>query len=105
MARRKSPEERLADLEAKEQQIKARADKERQRLKQAERKADTRRKIAIGGAVIAYARSDKDIAYFLERLIANMSERDRKAFADWTPPAPATADQQPADKDADSASQ
>lgn len=47
-ARRKTPEEKIAELEQQEKTIKARLQREKAKLRQAERKADTRRKIIAG---------------------------------------------------------
>ena len=87
-ARRKTPEERLADLDAKKKQLEARAQRERQRLRQAERKADTRRKIALGGALIAAARDDQRVARYVRSLIEHMPDRDKRAFDGWEMPEP-----------------
>mgnify|MGYP006426841761 CR=1 FL=1 len=94
MARKKTPEERLAELEQKKQQIQAQAKRERAKLQSAERKKDTRRKIALGGALIAQARRDQQAAAYLKALIGEMPERDKAAFEGWDVPEPEQSNQQ-----------
>lgn len=64
------------------------------KLREADRRADTRRKILLGGMLLGLAsQGGKDgetgranIRYLLGR----MTERDRAAFDDWTLPVPPT---------------
>jgi hypothetical protein len=88
MARKKTPEERLAELEQKKRQIQEQEKRERAKLQSAERKKDTRRKIALGGAIIAHARADPKAARYLKKLIDGMAERDKAAFEGWEVPKP-----------------
>lgn len=89
MARKRTPQERLQELKQKKKKLEAQAQRERQKVRQEERKKDTRRKIALGGALIAQARTDSDAARLVQQLIAEMPERDRQAFEGWEPPKPA----------------
>jgi hypothetical protein len=50
----KSDEEKLAEIREKQRQLKAREQAILQRSKEAERKADTRRKIILGGIWLKY---------------------------------------------------
>jgi hypothetical protein len=91
MARKKTPEERLAELERKKRHIQEQEKRERAKLQSAERKKDTRRKIALGGALIAEARRDPKAARYLKKLIDGMAERDKAAFEGWDTPEPSAA--------------
>jgi len=77
---RKTPEERLADLQEQQEQLKARISREKARIASQKRKDDTRRKIIIGGAVMAHAKNneefDKAIADLLDKYVP--ADRDRK---------------------------
>jgi len=85
-------EERLLELEARKRRADAEIRKLRARLSKEERKRDTRRKILIGAAVLAYAEKsandgdDRNLR-FVRRLVAGMSERDRAVFegTPWHP--------------------
>ena len=57
----KSDEERLADIQAKRAQLKAREQAILSRKKENDRKADTRRKIIIGGIWLKYFPECKNI--------------------------------------------
>ena len=52
---RKTPQERIADLERQHAQIKARLNRERAKITAQKRKDDTRRKIIAGAALLAHA--------------------------------------------------
>ena len=68
------------------------------KLRETDRRADTRRKILLGGAMLGLASQDgkngdagrASIKYLLER----MSERDRAAFDGWSMPQPASKPKQ-----------
>lgn len=60
------------------------------------RKLDTRRKIILGGALVDLAERDSNAAAMIDRLIRNLPrEQDRKAFADWGTPSPASSGSDP----------
>jgi len=77
---RKSPEERLADLQEQQEQLKARISREKARIATQKRKDDTRRKIIIGGAVMAHAKNNADFEKAISELLDKYvpADRDRK---------------------------
>lgn len=81
-ARRKTPEEKLAELEQQEAQIKARIQRERARMREAERKLDTRQKVIIGGMVKAHCEIDPGFKAQIDQLLDRHVRRDadRKAL-------------------------
>lgn len=76
--------DRIAALEAKKAALAARLDKLRQKESAEERKRDTRRKIIVGGAVLAHAKLDAAFAAALAGILAKAVQRDadREAIAD-----------------------
>jgi hypothetical protein len=80
MPKRKDPQAKIAELQEQERQIKARLQREKSRLRQSERKQDTRRKIIAG----ALALEHKDAAFQaqLNRLLDEYVTRpqDRALF-------------------------
>lgn len=72
----KTPEEKLAELQKKRQQIDERIKKESARLNAVERKADTRRKILAGAVAIEHAEHDKEFKAKLYALIQRAVTRD-----------------------------
>ena len=78
--RSKSPAEKIAELEQREAQIRARLTREKARLRDDERKRDTRRKIIVG----ALALEHKDSAFqdALSRLLRQYvtKPQDRALF-------------------------
>lgn len=79
---KKTSEERIADLKRKQDQIKARIQKESAKLQGEERKKDTRRKIIAGALALEHASTDADFAAALHRLIFRYVDRadDRALF-------------------------
>ena len=68
------------------EQLAARRDDDEVREKTRDRKIDTRRKVLLGGALIAHARSDPAAAAYLDQLLRNwIGDRDRKVFDGWHP--------------------
>lgn len=65
--RRKSPDEKIAELEKKAAQIKARLQSEQAKIKGQERKNDTRRKIIVGA--LALEHEDPTFQETLSRLL------------------------------------
>ena len=56
---------------------------------QAARKADTKRKIVLGGLLIDAASKDEKFARVVSALMGRITrEQDRKAFSGWAPPVP-----------------
>ena len=74
---KKTPEQRLAELKLKQDQIKARIQKENAKLQGEERKKDTRRKIIAGALALEHASTDSDFADALNRLLFRYVERDQ----------------------------
>lgn len=72
------------------------------KLREDDRRADTRRKILIGGMVIEKARKGGQWSQWLSDSIAALPEKDRAAFDGWTlpkaTPAPEAPKQLPAPK-------
>lgn len=84
---KKTEAERLADLEARKSALEAQMQEIQARQKERLRKADTRRKVILGGMLLAKAEQDERIA----RMVADMVKAvdrpaDRSAFDGWTPP-------------------
>ena len=82
----------LEQMLAKAKQDKAKAEARirsaASKMREADRRADARRKIIIGGAVLGRAANNPGWAKELRKIIAALPERDRAAFEGWTPPAP-----------------
>ncbi len=84
----------LERAEKRYAQAKARLQALKNREATRQRKLDTRRKVILGGALMDLAERDSNAAAMLDRLIRNLSrEQDRKAFAEWEAPSPATSDE------------
>lgn len=79
MTIRKSPQEKLAELQAKEAQLKARIQKEKAKLASDERKRDTRRKIIAGALALEHAEQnpDSEFAAVFRKLLNRHVERDQ----------------------------
>lgn len=76
-------EARKAALLKRKAQIEARIQALEARGREKARKADTRRKIILGGYVLAAARTDKDARRLIADLIASLEKpADRALFAD-----------------------
>ena len=89
--RRKTPEEKIAALQEQERQIKAQLKREKAKVAQAQRKADTRRKIIAGA--LALEHKDEAFQATLHRLLNDYVKRpDERALFDLAPldEAPAT---------------
>ena len=68
---RKTSEERIADLKAKQEQIKARLKDEQSKLRTAARKEDTRCKIVAGALAITHCQHDPEFAATFKKLITD----------------------------------
>jgi hypothetical protein len=76
---RKSPEEKIAELEQQEARIKARLQREKAKLRETERKADTRRKIIAGAIALEHAAQNptfqKEFWDLLDRAVKKADQR------------------------------
>jgi len=85
----KTSAEIIADHEKKIAQIKARIQAEKAREISKDRKLDTRRKVILGGLLLDAAKKEPNWNRGLHELLDRITrDNDRKAFADFTPPAP-----------------
>ena len=66
---RRTPEERISELEKQRDQINARLQKERAKVSAQKRKDDTRRKIIVGAALLAHAEHDDTVKAQLWRIL------------------------------------
>ncbi len=77
----------MDDLEKAQRQLeqaKARVQKLKAKAKTEERKKDARRKIILGGLVLARAKRDPDEAAKLTQQITALPEKERAAFEGWS---------------------
>lgn len=79
---RKTPEQKLAELQIKREQLDARMKLESAKVKTAERKKDTRRKVIAGALALEHATHNPSFKETLHKLIADHVERaeDRALF-------------------------
>lgn len=79
---RKTPEEKLQELEQKEAQLKARISKAKAVVRGQERKRDTRRKIIAGALALEHADQDERFGQALRKLLEQHVTRpqDRELF-------------------------
>ncbi len=78
-------QERLIKIEQQQARLQAKANKIRSNIRGAARKADTRRKIILGAAIIEAAQHDGEKAEWLRGVIARLDrEADRASFKDWS---------------------
>ncbi len=91
-ARRKTPKEKIADLEQQEARIKAQLQREKAKLREAERKRDTRRKIIAGAVALEHAEQNQafrqELWDVLDRVVKKADQRDVLGL----PPVPAKPD-------------
>lgn len=66
---RRTPEERISELEKQRDQINARLQKERAKVSAQKRKDDTRRKIIVGAALLAHSEHDDTVKAQLWRIL------------------------------------
>jgi hypothetical protein len=86
-------DDRIEKARLKVAQAKARLEAIEARATSAERKADTRRKIILGGLLLDAAGKDPRYASVLDVLLLRIArEADRRPFNGWTPPVSASAD-------------
>lgn len=48
------------------------------------RRLDTRRKVVLGGALIAAARTHPEVARMVDALVSQMTDRDKALFDGWS---------------------
>ena len=82
--------DRIAALKAKKEALNARLNTLQAKAKTDERKRDTRRKIVVGGAVLAYLEKDAAFKRLITGILAQAVGRaiDREAIADLLQPSP-----------------
>ncbi len=94
---RKSLADRIAELNERQQQLKARRQSLLASKKTADSKLDTRRKIIVGAAVLAHAELNPDFSAMLRGVLSVAVQRDidRDVIADLLeiPPPPAVENQ------------
>ncbi len=73
----------LQEAEKKLSQARALVQQLRAREKESARKLDTRRKIVLGGFLIAEAKSDLGALARLKARIEALPERDKQLFENW----------------------
>lgn len=87
-------QDRIEKARLKVAQAQARLEAISARATAHERKADTRRKIILGGLLLDAAGKDPRYASVLDTLVQRIGrEADRRPFAGWSPPSPTTTDQ------------
>ncbi len=85
--------DRIEKARLKVSQAQARLEALSARAAAYERKADTRRKIILGGLLLEAASRDPRYAGILDSLLRRIGrEADRRPFDGWEPPTPATID-------------
>ncbi|MCQ0990583.1 hypothetical protein [Jiella marina] len=75
--KRKSPDEKLQELNQKKAQLESQIARERARVREAERKRDTRRKIVAGAVVLEHAQKDPEFRAQLDELLRRFVSRDQ----------------------------
>ena len=70
-------------LNKKIAELQARRDRLRARERERDRKLDVRRKIILGGTLLALAKHDSAIADQVQKLVDGLENRDAKAFEGW----------------------
>lgn len=81
---RKSPEQKIEELQQQEKQLKARIQRERAKLKDAQRRADTRRKVIAGA--LALEHQDEAFQATLKGLLDTHVKRDADRALFGLPP-------------------
>jgi hypothetical protein len=83
---RKTTEQKLAELAEKKAQLEARIKQESAKLKSAERKKDTRRKVIAGALALEHAQRDPAFKATLMKLIGdNVSRQEDRALFENSP--------------------
>lgn len=84
---RLTPEKRLEKAKAAKARAEAEIRSAAAKLRAEDRKADTRRKIILGGIMLAQSKKRPDLRDWITRHIASLPDRDRAAFDGWSVPA------------------
>ena len=84
--------DRIAELKTRKSQLTVRLNALESKAKKEARKHDTRRKIIVGGAVLAHMEKDHAFADWLRSLLASSVGRinDRDTISDLLPDVPAS---------------
>lgn len=86
---RLTPEQRIEKAAREKAKAEAVIKRAKADLAATERRADTRRKIVLGGALIEAAARDPGAARFVAAVIAGLKRpADRRAFEGWAAPKP-----------------
>lgn len=83
------PSPRLQKLQQQQEALKAKIRREEQKLKTAQRKDDTRRKILIGALVLKATETDPQLKTRLDQLLRSLKRNDERALFNL-PPLPET---------------
>lgn len=82
----KTPEEKIAELEAAQQRIKDRLSNEKRKLRDKQRKADRRQNYLVGAVVNTHAKHDPDFARLLwDILDKNTTRKTDREFLGLPP--------------------
>jgi menaquinone-dependent protoporphyrinogen IX oxidase len=93
MPRTRTPEDKLAELEKKQEQIKAQIQKQKAQLRERERKEDTRRKIIVGALALEHMAYDDQFAATIIKLISRHTKpADKELFSEWLGEVPANSE-------------
>ena len=77
----KTPEQRLADLQAKEAQLQAQIKDQKAKIRKASRKEDTRRKIVAGAIALEHMEHDPAFKQQMQQLLnTHVKESDKALF-------------------------
>lgn len=81
MAKRKTPDEKLAELHAKRDQLNARIQRETAKVRSQTRKEDTRRKIIAGAIALEHCEHDPNFKQYMDDLLRrHVKDADKKLF-------------------------
>lgn len=101
--KRKTPQERIDELERKQRVLNARIQREKATVRAAERREDTRRKIVAGAIVLEHASRNAQFADYLhtllERAVTRPQDRALFGFGALEANESESADSQDADAD------
>ena len=77
----KTQEEKLADLQTKQKQLAEQVKNQQAKIKQEERKKDTRRKIVAGAIALEHMEHDENFRHVMEGLLKrHLKEKDLELF-------------------------
>ena len=84
---RLTAEQRLEKAKAAKAKAEAEIRSVAAKLRAEDRRADTRRKIILGGIMLAQSKKRPDLRDWITRHLAALPDRDRAAFDGWSLPA------------------